>query len=223
MQLSHPSNQPPPTPTTNKTNQQSKKPEWVGASTGSDADGRALYRAAKVGSWQVSVGDVVQLPTPDDSDDEGDAEEPTKADAEGDVQMGEAPAAPVRKEKMPPVGLVQCLLQDKSGEKVAQVRGVGCCVAGCRRVRDAPPVRRPALRWSRVIVTLPHTTHHHSTQVRLLLPGAETVLGDAASEAELFVTDDYTTLPLAGLPGASMRSSCGWAVWVQPSVLRASC
>jgi hypothetical protein len=61
---------------------------------------------------------------------------------------------------MPPVGLVQCLLQDKSGEKVAQVR--------------------------------------------LLLPGAETVLGDAGADAELFVTDDYTTLPLAGLPGACM-------------------
>jgi hypothetical protein len=35
----------------------------------------------------------------------------------------------------------------------------------------------------------------------MLLPGCETVLGDAGADAELFVTDDYTTLPLAGLPG----------------------
>lgn len=31
----------------------------------------------------------------------------------------------------------------------------------------------------------------HAMQVRLLVPGAETVLGDAAADAELFVTDEY--------------------------------
>jgi hypothetical protein len=35
----------------------------------------------------------------------------------------------------------------------------------------------------------------------MLLPGVETVLGDAASDAELFVSDEYVTVPLAGLPG----------------------
>ncbi len=30
-----------------------------------------------------------------------------------------------------------------------------------------------------------------AVQVRLLVPGAETVLGDAAADAELFVTDEY--------------------------------
>lgn len=140
----------------------SKKPEWVGASTGTDAAGRALFKAARVGGWTVSLGDVVQLPAPEEDDDDSDAEAeaPAKRDGDGDVKMGDGEAAapaPAKREKLPPVGLVQCLLQDKSGEKVAQVR--------------------------------------------LLLPGCETVLGDAAADAELFVTDDYTTLPLAGLPG----------------------
>jgi hypothetical protein len=98
----------------------------VGASTGADAEGRALYRAAKVGAWQVALGDVVQLPAPEESDSDSEDEAPAKKDAEGDVEMGEgakgAPAAPpARKIKMPPVGLVQCLVQDKSGEKVVQV------------------------------------------------------------------------------------------------------
>ena len=30
-----------------------------------------------------------------------------------------------------------------------------------------------------------------AVQVRTLVPGAETVLGDAAADAELFVTDEY--------------------------------
>jgi hypothetical protein len=33
-------------------------------------------------------------------------------------------------------------------------------------------------------------------QVRLLVPGAETVLGDAAADAELFVTDEYDEVRL---------------------------
>lgn len=109
---------------------QAKKPEWVGSSTGSDAEGRALYRAAKVGSWQVALGDVVQLPASEDED--SDSEADTPKGGEGDVQIGEdgSTAAPAHgdkalaapKKKMPPVGLVQCLLQDKSGEKSVEVR-----------------------------------------------------------------------------------------------------
>jgi hypothetical protein len=98
----------------------------VGASTGTDSEGRVLYRAAKVGTWQVALGAVVQLPAPEESDSDSEAEEPAKAgaeaDAEGDAKMGEATAP--KKAKMPPVGLVQCLMQDKSGEKVAQVGGL---------------------------------------------------------------------------------------------------
>ena len=79
---------------------------------------------------------------------------------------------------------------------------------------------------SRAVACLPHLNHNAAgidnasisnsvilgstpLQVRILLPGFETVLGDAASDAELFVTDDYVTLPLAGLPGAPPGSR-GW-------------
>lgn len=37
----------------------------------------------------------------------------------------------------------------------------------------------------------------YAVQVRLLVPGAETVLGDAAADAELFVTDDYEMVSTA--------------------------
>jgi hypothetical protein len=122
---------------------QSKKPEWVGASTGTDAEGRALYRAAKLGSWQLALGDVVQLPAPEESDDEEEeAPAPAKKDAEGDAEMAEAPAAP-KKEKLPPVGLVQCLLQDKSGEKVVQVRAARATCWG--RLVARPCSRRASL------------------------------------------------------------------------------
>lgn len=226
---------------------QSKKPEWVGASTGADAEGRALYRAAKVGAWQVALGDVVQLPAPEaDSDDEEEAPAAApaaeKKDGEGDVAMGEggepAAAAP-KKAKMPPAGLVQCLVQDKSGDKLVQVgaargplhgpglgrglgRGLGlgwwgpalvclhacackargeqgmfaCCIPACVCMAGWCSTHQPL---ARLTARSPLRTPH--PQVRMLLPGCETVLGDAASDAELFVTDDYVTVPLAGLPG----------------------
>jgi hypothetical protein len=49
-----------------------------------------------------------------------------------------------------------------------------------------------------------------SLQVRLLVPGAETVLGDAAADAELFVTDEYEEVSLFQTVGflASFRCCC---------------
>lgn len=44
-------------------------------------------------------------------------------------------------------------------------------------------------------------------QVRLLLHGSDTFLGDAAAEAELFLTSCYIDLPLAGLCGPAVSIS----------------
>lgn len=37
----------------------------------------------------------------------------------------------------------------------------------------------------------------------MLIPGAETVLGDAGADAELFVTDDYEDILLSEVTGAA--------------------
>jgi hypothetical protein len=44
-------------------------------------------------------------------------------------------------------------------------------------------------------------------QVRLLLHGSDTLLGDAAAEAELFVTNCYIDLPLQGLASSGVGAS----------------
>jgi hypothetical protein len=45
------------------------------------------------------------------------------------------------------------------------------------------------------------------SQVRLLLHGSDTLLGDAAAEAELFLTNCYLEIPLQGLASGLGASS----------------
>lgn len=104
-----------------------QKVAWVRPPSFTNNDDREFYGKAKIGDWEVAVGDVVLLPDDDDEDVEADDE----------------------KEAIPNMALLQCMWERIDGDMRAQVRGINlgscetdsinqpsCGVAVCRHVLD---------------------------------------------------------------------------------------
>lgn len=105
---------------------------WSGTSTSTDSAGRTLYTKAQVGPWAITPGSVLLL----EAEVEG-AEEGAEGTDGGYVY-----------------GLVQCMWQDKDGDKLAQVwprRWLGCSAAA------ASP---PAPLFTPLLLLLPWTCTH---------------------------------------------------------------
>jgi hypothetical protein len=188
---------------------------WVGSS--SSSAGRQLYRTAQVGSHKVQPGTIILLEA-DETERQAEAAAAAAAGAAarpkqqhelyvfGLVQcMWEDEEG----EKMAQVGaafglsyaalslleafiFVDLLFSDASADNAPHTNSHqmvdAAAPSGCPGNWWAPMVTHAVLSFA---ILLRCSLYWCAMQVRLLVPGAETVLGDAAADAELFVTDEY--------------------------------